>query len=125
MLCKPPPYLRDYVKRLINVKANSYRVAPMNRKKIHKVRWELVCNPKHEGGLGIRQMRPLNNALLAKKTWKVLSGEDNLSIKILQSKYVKAAHDVTQLMVRPSNSPTWKSLIKQIPLIQMGSQTMS
>jgi hypothetical protein len=37
-----------------------------NRRKINWVKWEDVCKPKKEGGLGIRDLRLTNISLLAK-----------------------------------------------------------
>lgn len=36
------------------------------RRRLHKVKWERVCCSKEQGGLGIRQMKPFNNAMLSK-----------------------------------------------------------
>lgn len=55
-----------------------------DHKRIHKVQWDNVCKAKHEEGLGIRQMKPFNNAMLAKQAWRVITKEDNLSTKFLE-----------------------------------------
>jgi hypothetical protein len=43
-----------------------------NRVKTCWVKWEDVCRPKKEAGLGIRDLRLVNKSLLAKWRWKLL-----------------------------------------------------
>lgn len=38
-----------------------------NKKKVHLARWDLVCQPKSLGGLGIKKTVKMNQALLAKR----------------------------------------------------------
>ena len=39
------------------------------------VSWDIVCKPKSKGGLGIRNIIDLNNALLTKIGWKLAKDE--------------------------------------------------
>ncbi|XXG59153.1 hypothetical protein AAC387_Pa04g1283 [Persea americana] len=56
-------------------------------KKIHLVNWKLVCSPKDSGGLGLRPLRNMNQALLGKWLWRL--GEDSYGLwrSILIAKY--------------------------------------
>lgn len=42
--------------------------------KLHYFNWNLATNPKLAGGLGIKDLKMQNLALLGKKAWKVLQG---------------------------------------------------
>ena len=59
----------------------------VENKRISWVRWDKVCKPKEEGGLGVKDVRMFNCALLAKWKWRMLSEEKGKWKKILVSKY--------------------------------------
>lgn len=47
-------------------------------KKYVLVAWDKVCRTKEEGGLGIRQLRLTNDALLCKWSWRFSTEQDAL-----------------------------------------------
>lgn len=63
--------------------------APLKKKKMHAVRWELVCRPKTEGGLEIRSLKDWNTASQARLFWEVASGKNDLRADWIRSKYLK------------------------------------
>jgi len=56
-------------------------------KKIAWVAWRQVCASREMGGLGIKDIKVLNNALLIKWKWLVFHQSDQLWSRILVSKY--------------------------------------
>ena len=59
----------------------------MEEKKIAWVKWESVCLPKEKGGIGIRDLRKFNYALLGKWKWSFFHNKGELWARILDSKY--------------------------------------
>jgi len=57
------------------------------KKSISWVSWEVLCKPKEEGGLGFRDIRKFNFALLAKWRWRLISEEKGRWKELLVSKY--------------------------------------
>jgi len=51
------------------------------------VRWEEVCRPKQQGGLGVKNLEKFNIALLGKWVWRLKSEKSKLWDRILDSKY--------------------------------------
>jgi len=57
------------------------------KRSIPWVSWENVCKPTGEGGLGIKNVRNFNGALLAKWKWRLMGEEKGMWKEILFSKY--------------------------------------
>jgi hypothetical protein len=51
------------------------------------VKWDDICKPKKEAGLGIRDLRLVNLSLLAKWRWKLLSHEKEVWKDVIIAKY--------------------------------------
>lgn len=56
-------------------------------KKLHIVQWQDVCKPKLSGSLGLKNLRTMNDALLVKLGWGILSSPNNYQLQVLCSKY--------------------------------------
>ena len=56
-------------------------------KKIPWVSWEKMCEPKAGGGLGFKNLKCFNLALLAKQGWRLQLANDSLAFRVLKAKY--------------------------------------
>ena len=56
-------------------------------RKIHLVKWDIVCTSKRKGGLGIRKLSNLNKALLGKCNWRFSMEEEVVWWSIISLKY--------------------------------------
>ena len=56
-----------------------------DRRKIHWVRWAELCKPKSENGMGFKDLALFNDALLAKKTWRLLQNTNSLFYRVFKS----------------------------------------
>ncbi|CAL8122129.1 unnamed protein product [Prunus armeniaca] len=54
-----------------------------DKTKIHLVNWDTVCQPKSFGGLGIKKIHCMNQALLAKTGWKIVQKDQGLWSQVL------------------------------------------
>ncbi|XP_012851712.1 PREDICTED: uncharacterized protein LOC105971405 [Erythranthe guttata] len=81
--------------------------------------WKELCRSKDQGGLGFRDMRTFNIALLVKQAWRVLTNPDLLLSKIISAKYFPHGYLLSaDLGSRPS--ATWRSIWTVIPYLKMG-----
>ena len=58
------------------------------KRRLHLVRWETVMLPKELGGLGLHNMKDINNALLAKLCWRLACEQEAPWAKMLVAKYL-------------------------------------
>ncbi|XP_062176085.1 uncharacterized protein LOC133881146 [Alnus glutinosa] len=82
--------------------------------------WSSICLPRSQGGLGIRDMKSTNLALISKLGWKILNNSDNIWVQFLQKKYIRYGNFLTSPLFY-SASYFWKGLQKCKSLIQSGA----
>lgn len=72
--------------------------------KIHWVRWDALTEPKEVGGLGFRDLRAYNLALLAKTFWRMMQEPNALWAQVLKSSYFPSS---SPMEARKGASPSW------------------
>ncbi|KAK2397728.1 hypothetical protein QL285_059276 [Trifolium repens] len=55
--------------------------------KVHLIGWDMCCQQKIHGGLGIKKPHIMNEAFLMKSLWNLIHKPDDLWCKVLLSKY--------------------------------------
>jgi hypothetical protein len=88
-------------------------------KKIHWVKWQKLCNHKKKGGMGFRNLRAFNEALLAKQGWRLITHPNSLAAKVLKAKYYPHDHF---LKAKPKHqmSYTWRSIMQASWVLKKG-----
>ncbi|GKV05619.1 hypothetical protein SLEP1_g17606 [Rubroshorea leprosula] len=83
-------------------------------KKINWVKWEVVCKDKKKGGLGVKDLRKFNMALLGKWWGKLVSEEKGLWKKIIFEKYGRAGEHSYYWLRKENNSGTkwWRDICR-------------
>lgn len=66
---------------------NFWRGQKGNEQKMAWMKWDKLCEPKIEGGMGFRDLRAFNIALLAKKGWWLQQGGNPLFYRVFKNKY--------------------------------------
>ncbi|XP_068479070.1 uncharacterized protein [Phaseolus vulgaris] len=74
-------------KKITSIQRRLLWAAEKEQRYISWVRWDRVCKVREEGGLGIKDVRLFNRALLAKWKWRLMSEEKGLWKEVLESKY--------------------------------------
>jgi hypothetical protein len=54
----------------------------------YMAKYEMVCRPKDQGGLGIINTKIMNESLLVKWIWRIYQQPDELWYRILKAKYL-------------------------------------
>lgn len=74
-----PKTLCDELNSII---ARFWRSGDGEKRKIHWLSWNKLCQPKRVGGLGFRDLGAFNYALLAKQAWNLLMKADSLVARL-------------------------------------------
>ena len=90
------------------------------RRKIHWKKWEVLCKPKEEGGMGFEDLCKFNKALLTKQVWKLVHDKHSLFYKVFKAKYF--THGSIFEATISSGSYAWQSILKSRHLIEAGAR---
>ncbi|KAL0293977.1 UNVERIFIED_CONTAM: hypothetical protein Scaly_3131900 [Sesamum calycinum] len=77
----------------------------------YKVSWDLVCQPISHGGLGIRNVQSMNQALMAKHLWQVVTNQRD-SIWVTWVLLYRLKHHTVWSYRGTGGSWCWKKLMK-------------
>ncbi|PNY08539.1 ribonuclease H [Trifolium pratense] len=91
----------------------------VDQRKIHWVNWRKTCKQKNQGGMGFRDIRAFNEALLAKQGWRILTEPNSLVAKILKAKYFPHGNFLQATQGKKS-SYSWQSIQKASWILKKG-----
>ncbi|KAL9437050.1 hypothetical protein AB3S75_022984 [Citrus x aurantiifolia] len=78
--------------------------------KMSMVGWDKVCMPKIHGGLGFKKINEINQALLMKLSWEVVSNSDKLWVKVFCSKYSLEPRNLPRSLPAKPGSRIWQAI---------------
>ncbi|XP_048637537.1 uncharacterized protein LOC125609952 [Brassica napus] len=86
---------------------------------IHWAKWEKVCLPKEEGGIGFHLIHEFNLALLAKQLWRLVQYPDSLVARVLRGRYYRMTSPLRAISTS-SPSYVWTSISAARKLLLLG-----
>ncbi|XP_050386279.1 uncharacterized protein LOC126802669 [Argentina anserina] len=89
------------------------------KKNVHLVNWDTVCQPKSITGLGIKKTSEMNQAMLAKLSWRFMQKDAVLWANMFQEKYLKDM-DITDhdFCAHSDCSSVWRSIFHSAHLFR-------
>ncbi|KAK9987796.1 hypothetical protein SO802_028035 [Lithocarpus litseifolius] len=108
-------------KELNSLMGKFWWVQKDKERKMAWVSWEKLCIPKVEGGLGFRDLKAFNLALLAKQWWRMQKHPNSLVHIVLKAKYFSNSEaSEAELGRRPSYA--WRSIWNAGKVADRGSR---
>ncbi|XP_071726825.1 uncharacterized protein [Rutidosis leptorrhynchoides] len=89
---------------------------PMKKGKA-KVKWDDVCMPKEEGGLGIKRLKTWNIALMASHAWHILTLKQSIWVR-WSYEYKLTSHHFWSVGLKAGASWSWRKILLIRPLIR-------
>lgn len=81
--------------------------------------WEKMCSPKEKGGLGFRDLKAFNLALLAKQGWRLQNNHGSLVHRVFQARYFPCIDFLhAKLGLKPSYA--WHNIMATKTVVKSG-----
>jgi hypothetical protein len=90
-------------------------------RRMHWKKWETMCLSKKEGGMGFKNLKLFNQALLAKQCWRLLHNPNTLIGQIFKARYFPSS-SFMEASIPNHSSFTWRSIAQARKVITMGSR---
>ena len=91
-----------------------------DKRKIRWKKWETLCLPKNEGGLNFEDLRKINEAMLAKKIWRLIHDKESLFYKVFKENFFPNC-DIFFAQLK-SGSYAWWSILSARKVILAGAK---
>jgi len=101
---------KGVLKNLDHFRSRFFWQGSSDKHKYRLAKWDILCRPKDQGGLGILNLQLQNKCLLTK--WLVnLFNTNGIWQTILTNKYL-GSKSLTQVQAKPYDSHFWRGLLK-------------
>ncbi|XP_019152213.1 PREDICTED: uncharacterized protein LOC109149044 [Ipomoea nil] len=95
------------------------RIGYWNKKLLSQAAWDKLCFPKKYGGLGFKDLKAFNVALLGKQAWRLLTNTESLVSKVYKARYYpRLSFMEAELGNNPSHC--WRSIMAAKSLVCSG-----
>jgi ribonuclease HI len=113
---KLPALLCDDLTKLIR---DYWWGVEQGKRKTNWVSWAKLNRSKSQGGLGFRDMRLFNQALLARQAWRLLAFPDSLCARVLKARYYPNGQ-LFDTVFTGNPSSTWTAISYGLELLKQG-----
>ena len=100
---------RGVLEKIDFFRSSFYWQNDQHKRKYRLVKWNLICQPKQQGGLGVQNLDIQNKCLMSKWLFK-LCNEDGLWQQLLRNKYIRDK-TLGNCSKKPTDSHFWKGLM--------------
>jgi hypothetical protein len=106
-------------KKIKSATANYWWGSSADNKHLHWMSWDRLTMPKCKGGMGFRDLRSFNLAMLGKQGWRLIMRPDSLCARVLKGRYF---HDSDFMLAtrKKRASSTWRAILAGREPLQMG-----
>lgn len=92
---------------------------------VHLLKWETLCKPKRCEGEGLRTAKEMNQAILVRMAWRVLTSLGELWSNVLCAKYKVRQEDGAHFICKQHSSRVWRGYWLGCLVIEEGTEVES
>ncbi|XP_050241151.1 uncharacterized protein LOC126690058 [Quercus robur] len=108
-----------FCEELMSMIRNFWWGQKQDERKLNWMSWDNLCKPKVDGGMGFKQLKPFNLALLAKQGWRLQMGQNSLVYHVFKAKYFPTC-DFVDASLGNNPSYVWHSIMASQKIVQHG-----
>ncbi|GJN37087.1 hypothetical protein PR202_gb26009 [Eleusine coracana subsp. coracana] len=105
--------------RITTYISNYWWGSSLDNHRIHWLQWPKLTKAKGNGGMGFREMKLFNQALLGKQGWRLVTNPDSLCSKVLKGKYYPNS-DFLSATRRKRSTVTWRAILHGRDILSSG-----
>jgi hypothetical protein len=90
-----------------------------NKRKVHWLSWDKITKSKNMGGMGFKDLRMFNQALLARQAWRLIQFPESLCARLLKAKYYPSGQLIDTAFSK-SVAPCWQGISYGLELLKKG-----
>jgi hypothetical protein len=89
------------------------------KRKVHWASWDILTCPKNLVGVGLKDTKLMNQALLARQCWRIINKPESLCARLLKSIYFPRGN-LLDTVFRQDVSPSWQGIEHGLELLKEG-----
>ncbi|XP_074351625.1 uncharacterized protein LOC141690750 [Apium graveolens] len=90
-----------------------------SNKGVRWMSWERLCDVKEGGGLGFKELRSFNLAMLAKQAWRLINNINPLVTQLMRARYYPKS-DFLNAKLGANPSYVWRSIMESQDVVRQG-----
>lgn len=110
---------KDTCEKMESAISNYWWGGSASSRHIHWQWWELLTRPKPLGGMGFRDLRLFNMAMLGKQGWRLIEKPNSLWPKVLKGRYFHDS-DFLSATRKKHASQTWRAIVAGREVLKKG-----
>nr|XP_027067853.1 uncharacterized protein LOC113693523 [Coffea arabica] len=114
---------RGVIKRIEKLMSTFLWGEVEGRDKRHWRKWQALCKPTQENGLGLRRLQDVQDAFGCKLWWKMRTS-DTLWTRFMRAKHVAVTEHLTTTPASQTSSAVWKRMLRVRDFVEEHSQTL-
>lgn len=106
-------------KKMTGAISNYWWGGSADSRAIHWRRWQDLTLPKCRGGMGFRDIKHFNVAMLGKQGWRLMTNPESLCARVIKGKYYPNG-DFLSATKKRNSSHTWRAILVGKEALQGG-----